>query len=223
MTVSPLAQALVLARKDLRLERRTGEAFLVTAPFGAVALLLVPLAVGVDTPLLRTLGPALFWLVVLLFGVLVTARSTAVDGPPQLAVLRLSGVSPRVRLAGRALGNAVLLLGFQLVIAPVAVVLYAPEPVGWLWVVPMAVLVAAGLGVLGALAGLVADGLAGRTMLTPLLVAPISVPLLLGATGVLDAARYSRSPWPWLLLVVTVDLAAALLAAWSARHLEDPA
>lgn len=220
--VSPLNQALVLARKDLRLERRSGEAFLVTAPFGAVALMLVPLAVGPDTPLLQRLGPALFWVVVLLFGVLVTMRGSVIDGPAQRAVLTLCGVGPRVRLAGRAIGNAVLLLGFQAVIAPVAVVLYAPEPTGWLWLLPMVPLVAVGLGTLGALADQVSEGLAGRTVLGPLLVSPIAVPLLLGATGVLEAGRYGRAPWPWLVLVLTVVLAAALLATWCARHLEDP-
>ncbi|MBW0092465.1 heme exporter protein CcmB [Pseudonocardia sp. KRD-184] len=219
--VAPLTQCLALAAKDLRLERRAGEAMLVTAPFGAVALLLAPLAVGTDTPLLRQLGPALYWLVVLLFGVLVTMRASAVDGPAQLAMLRLAGVSPRVRLAGRALANGVLLLGFQLVLAPVAVLLYDPDLTGWPWLLPVFVLVAAGLAVLGALADALAVGLAGRTTLGPLLVAPIAVPLLLGATGVVQATDYGRSPWPWLLLVTTVDLVAALLAAWCARYLED--
>lgn len=219
--VTPLGQCLTLAAKDLRLERRAGEAMLVTAPFGAVALLLAPLAVGTDTPLLRQLGPALYWLVVLLFGVLVTMRASAVDGPAQLAMLRLAGVSPRVRLAGRALANGVLLLGFQLVLAPVAVLLYDPDLTGWPWLLPVFVLVAAGLAVLGALADALAVGLAGRTTLGPLLVAPIAVPLLLGATGVVQATSYGRSPWPWLLLVTTVDLVAALLAAWCARYLED--
>lgn len=220
-TVPPLTQCLALARKDLRLERRAGEALLVTVPFGAVALLLAPLAVGVDTPLLRELGPALYWLVVLLFGVLVTMRASAVDGPAQLALLRLAGVSPGVRLAGRAVANGVLLLGLQLLLAPVAVLLYDPELSGWPWLPPVFVLVAAGLAVLGALADALAEGLAGRTTLGPLLVAPVAVPLLVGATGVLQAARYGRSPWPWLLLVATVDLIAALLAAWCARYLEE--
>ena len=221
LPAAPLTQCLTLVAKDLRLERRAGEAMLVTAPFGAVALLLAPLAVGTDTPLLRQLGPALYWLVVLLFGVLVTMRASAVDGPAQLAMLRLAGVGPRVRLTGRALANGVLLLGFQLVLAPVAVLLYDPDLTGWPWLLPVFVLVAAGLAVLGAVADALAVGLAGRTTLGPLLVAPMAVPLLLGATGVVQATGYGRSPWPWLLLVATVDLVAALLAAWCARYLED--
>ncbi len=219
--VSPLAQCLVLTGKDLRLERRAGEALLVVAPFGAVALLLAPLAVGVNTPLLAELGPALYWLVVLLFGVLVTLRASAIDGPAQRAMLALVGVSPRVRLAGRTLGNGVLLLGFELLLAPVAVLLYNPDLTGWPWLAPVFVLVAAGLAVLGAIADALAAGLAGRTTLGPLLTAPVAVPLLLGATGVLTAARYGRAPWPWLLLIATVDLVAALLAAWCAHYLED--
>lgn len=219
--VSPLAQALVLARKDLTIERRTGETFGVVAPFGAVALFLVPLAVGADTPLLRSVGPALFWLVVLLFGVLVTMRGSAVDGPAQRSILRLAGVGPRVRLAGRSIGNTALLLGFQLILAPAAIVLYAPQLDGWPWLLPMVLLVAAGLGTLGAFADLVSEGLSGRTALGPLLVTPLTVPLLLGAGGVVDATRYARPAWPWLVLVLAVDLAVALLAAWCVGHLED--
>lgn len=218
---TPLARCLVLAGKDLRLERRAGEALLVIAPFGAVALLLAPLAVGVDTPRLAELGPAMYWLVVLLFGVLVTLRGSAVDGPAQRAMLALTGTSPRVLLAGRALGNAVLLLGFEVLLAPVAVVLYNPDLTGWPWLLPVLVAVAVGLAVLGAVADALAAGLAGRSTLGPLLTVPVAVPLLLGATGVVDATRYGRPPWPWLLLVVTVDLVAALLAAWSAAHLEE--
>ena len=36
-------------------------------PFGMVALLVVPMAIGIDTPLLDRIGPGLFWVVLLLF------------------------------------------------------------------------------------------------------------------------------------------------------------
>lgn len=219
--VSPLSRCWALARKDLQLERRAGETVLVIAPFGAIALLLGPMAIGVDTPLLRTLGPALYWLVVLLFGVLVTLRASAVDGPAQRDALRLAGLGPTVRLAGRAVANTALVLVFELMLAPVAVALYDLDVTGWVWLLPVLVLVAAGLGVLGALADALATGLAGRSSLGPLLVTPISVPLLLGATGVIQAISYGRSPWPWVVLIVTVVLVAALLATFCARYLEE--
>jgi heme exporter protein B len=222
-TPGSIRQCVELARKDLRLELRAGEALLVTAPFGAVALLLVPLAVGSDVPLLRQVGPGLYWVVVLLFGVLVTLRQSAVDGSAQLAVLRLCGVHPGVRLAGRAVANAVLLLAFEVVLAPIAVLLYDPDLSGWPWLLPVFPLVAAGLAVLGTLSNALTEGLAGRTALGPLLVVPVALPLLLGASQTLEAARYGREPWSWLLLILTVDLVAAVATGFVARHLEESA
>lgn len=217
----PVRQSLELARNDLRLELRAGESLLVTAPFGAVALLLIPLAVGTDVPLLRSVGPGMYWVVVLLFGVLATLRQSAVDPPPLVALLRLTGVHPAVRLAGRAAANAVLLLAFEVVLLPVAVIVYDPAPTGWPWLLAVLPLVAAGLAVLGALAGALAQGLAGRTTLGPLLVVPLALPLLLSATQVLEATRLGRSPASWLALLVLVDVIAALTVALSARSLEE--
>ncbi|MGH3979429.1 MAG: heme exporter protein CcmB [Pseudonocardiaceae bacterium] len=219
----PGRQCLELTRKDLRLELRAGEAFLVTAPFGAVALLLVPMAIGTDTPMLRQVGPGLYWVVVLLFGVLVTVRQSAVDTPAQLAVLRLCGVPAAARIAARALANTVLLLGFEAVLLPVAIALYNPDLAGWPWLLPAFGLVAVGIGLLGALASALAHGLAGRTTLAPLLVVPVALPLLLAATQIQEAARFGASPWPWLLLLLTADLTAVFAVAVLAPHLEEVA
>ena len=217
----PLAQALEIARKDLRLEVRAGEALLVTAPFGAVALLLVPLAIGTDVPMLRSVGSGMYWVVVLLFGVLVTLRQSAVDAPPQAALLRLSGVHPAVALAGRAAANTLLLLAFELAVLPVAVIVYDPPLDGWPWLVPVLPLVAVGLAVLGTLAGALAQGLADRTAVGPLLVVPLALPLLLSATQIVEAARYGASPWRWLALLALVDVVVALAVLLSARSLEE--
>lgn len=217
----PGQQVLELARKDLRLEARAGEALLVTAPFGAVALLLVPLAVGTDVPMLRTVGSGMYWVVVLLFGVLVTLRQSAVEAPPQLALLRLTGIHPAVALAGRAAANAVLLLVFEIVVLPVAVIVYDPPLGSWPWLLSVLPLVAVGLAVLGTLAGALTQGLAGRTTLGPLLVVPLAIPLLLSATQAIEATRYGRAPWSWLALLLLVDLVAALAVVLSARSLEE--
>ncbi len=216
-----LAQAVEIGRKDLRAELRSGEALLVAAPFGATALLLVPLAVGADVPLLRQLGPGMFWLVVLLFGTFVTLRHTAVDGHAQRELLALHGVDPAARFLGRTAASAVLLLGFQAGLAPVVIVLYDPGLAGWPWLVALAPPVAVGLAALGTLAGALTANLQARHTLAPLLVAPLSLPLLLGATQVLEGTRYGRSNAPWVLLVLTMDLVVVLAGAASARSLEE--
>ena len=219
----PLRQALEIMRKDVRLEARAGEALLVTAPFGAVALLLVPLAVGTDVPMLRSVGPGMYWVVVLLFGVLVTLRQSAVDDPPQAALLRLAGIHPAVTMAGRAAANAVLLLAFELAVLPVAVIVYDPPLDGWPWLLLVLPLVAVGLAVLGTLAGALAQGLSGRTAIGPLLVVPLALPLLLSSTQIVEASRYGAQPWRWLALLALTDVVAALAVVLSARSLEEAA
>lgn len=216
-------QVVALARTRLVLERRTGEALLVVVPFGAVALLLLPMAVGTDVPLLRQVGPGFAWLVVLLFGVLLTLRNSGEDGPAQRSLLAQCGVDPAVRVLGRLLADTALLIMFQAVVIPVVVALYDPDPTGWGWIVLVLPLVAVGLAGLGALADGVSSGAVGRVTLGPLLVVPLALPLLLGATQVLEAARYGRPPWPWLLIMLTADLVVLLATVLTARALEDAA
>lgn len=221
IAVSPLRQGAELFRMELLLEVRTGEVLWVITPFGAVALLLAPMAVGTDRPLLAQLGVGMYWLVVLLFGVLTTLRQSATDSPEQLAVLRLAGLPPAARLLGRAAATTVVLLVFEVVLAPVAGVLYQPDVRGWVWAAPVLPLVAVGLSALGTLAGAVASGLAGRSALGPLLVCPVALPLLLAATQVFQANTYGRDPWSWMLLMITIDLIGWLALALSARALEE--
>lgn len=220
-TVSVGEQLRALVRLQLALERRTGEALLVVAPFGTVALLLLPMAVGTDIPLLRQVGPGFYWLVVLLFGVMLTVRHSAEDGPGPQALLAQCGVDPATRALARVVADAVLLLAFQVVLAPVAVALYDPQVPGWPWLLLVLPLVAVGLAALGALAGAVSAGALGRATLGPLLVVPLTVPLLLGATQVIEAARYARTPWPWLLLTGLADLLALLATVLTAPVLEE--
>ncbi|NMR21054.1 heme exporter protein CcmB [Cellulomonas fimi] len=214
-------QVRALVGLQLALERRTGEALLVVAPFGAVALLLLPMAVGTDVPLLRQVGPGFYWLVVLLFGVMLTVRHSAEDGPGPRALLAQCGVDPVARALARVVADAVLLLAFQLLLAPVAVALYDPRIPGWPALLLVLPLVAVGLAALGALAGAVSAGVPGRAVLGPLLVVPLAVPLLLGATQVIEAAKYARAPWPWLVLMGLAGLLALLATVLTARALEE--
>lgn len=214
-------QAKEIARKDLVVEARTSEVVLMTAPFGAAALILIPLAIGTDAPLLSQLGAGLYWIVVLLFGVLVILRKSAVDGPAQTDVIRLLGVDPAARFAGATATTAFLLLLFEIILAPVVIALYNPDLRGWPWLLLILPLTAAGLALLGTIAVGVTAGLGTRISLTPLLIIPLSLPLLLGATQALEGLRLGRGILPWLVLLAAVDLALAVAGVLAARPLEE--
>lgn len=213
-------QAIEVARKDLRTEMRTGEVFLITIPFGAVALMLIPLAVGTDTPLLRSIGPGMYWVVVLLFGVMVALRQSAVEAGPQQDLLSLLGIDPGAQFTGRAGATTALLLAFEVILGPVAMALYDPQPRGWPWIAALVVLVAIGLGLLGTLAATIAGSIASSA-LVPLLVAPLSVPILLAASQTMDGLRFGNTILGWVLLLVTMDLLLAVAGVLSARPLQE--
>ena len=215
-------QANQIARKDLLIEARAGEVLLVTVPFGAAVLLLLPMAVGTDRPLLSEIGSGLFWAVVLVFGIMVTMRQSSIDTGPQRDLVALLGIDPAASLAGRAAATTVLLLAFEAVLGPLTVVLYQPHSVGnWGWLALSGFLFALGLALLGTLAGSVTAGLGTRHALVPLLVVPLAVPLLLSATQTTEALRTGRSIVGWTLIQVVMILVLAIIGVLTARPLEE--
>ena len=170
------SQVRSVTARDLLRERRSGEVIWVTLPFGAIALLLVPLAIGTDAPMLQRLGAGLFWVIVMLFGVLISIRQTNAETTEQRDQVALTGLDPAAVYLGRATASFILLLVFQAVLGVVTIVLYDIPIEGW-WLLPITfVIVAAGLALLGTLAaGIVSTG-RSATALVPLLVAPLSIP-----------------------------------------------
>jgi heme exporter protein B len=213
-------QALEIARKDLRNEFRSGEVIMITVPFGAVALMLVPLAVGTETDLLRTIGPGIYWTVVLLFGVLIAVRQSAEEARPQRDLLALLGIDAAARFVGSAGATALLLLVYEAVLAPVAIALYDIRLEGWPWLLPLVLLLAVGLGLLGTLAAAIATSVASST-LVPLIVVPLSVPMLLSAAQVVEGLQVEATIVGWFLLLVVMDLLLAVIGVVSAGPLQE--
>ncbi len=214
-------QTLTITRRDLMRERRSGEVLWVTLPFGAIALLLVPLAIGTDTRTLEAIGLGMFWVIVMLFGVLIAVRQTNTETQPQRDLVALSGVDPAAAYVGRSFASFLLLVVFESVLVVVTIVLYDVPLVGFGWMPLVIVLVAAGLSLLGTLAaGIVSTGRSAAA-LVPLLVAPLSVPLLIGATQTFESLRFGRSSLTWVLMMTVVTLLLAVVGVLSARPLQE--
>ena len=214
-------QTFAISRRDLIRERRSGEVLWVTLPFGAIALLLVPLAIGTDTRTLEAIGLGMFWVIVMLFGVLIAVRQTNTETQPQRDLVDLSGVDPAAAYVGRSFASFLLLVVFESVLVVVPIVLYDIPLVGFGWMPLVIVLVAAGLSLLGTLAaGIVSTGRSAAA-LVPLLVAPLSVPLLIGATQTFESLRFGRSSLTWVLMMTVVTLLLAVVGVLSARPLQE--
>lgn len=215
-------QAFEIMRKDLKIEGRAGEVLSITVPFGAVALLLLPMAIGTERTMLARIGPGMFFAVTLLFGMLVAFRQSATDEPAQRELLTLLGIDPAATFIGRTFASALLLLGFEIVLVPLDIILYNPSAVqGWGWLILLIVLIAIGLSLVGTLAGSVTAGLRTKSTLAPLLVAPLSVPLLIASSQMVEALRLDRSILNWIVLLIAMNLGLTIVGVVTARPLEE--
>ena len=213
-------QTAAIARRDLDRERRSGEVAWITIPFGAIALLLVPLAVGINQDVLGRIGTGMLFVVVMLFGVLTAVRRTNMETPAQRDAIALLGVDPVAEFAGKAMASAVLLLVFEVLMGVVALTLYGLDISEWGWMTLVLPLTAIGLAELGTISGAIATSINAGPALVPLLVTPLAIPLLLGATQTVELGRDGGN-LSWLLLMAAVVLSLAIVGVLTARPLQE--
>ncbi len=221
MTTGFWLQVRAVVDRDLLRERRRGDMLWITIPFGTIALLLVPLAIGTDAVLLREIGPGMYWVIVMLFGVLVSVGRSSMETLPQQDASALLGLDPAAGFVGRTVSSAILLMIFESVVGVVAVGLYDISIIGPLWLLATMLIVAIGLALLGTLTGAIVNSSSAGTALVPLLVAPLSVPLLLGATQTYDGLLGGYGIVSWVLLMVAVVLVVAIIGVVSSRPLQE--
>lgn len=216
-------QTLELARVDLALERRLGESFRIIGPFALVALAMFPMALGLRITLVSEIGTAVFWALGILFGMQVALRRSSTDDRERRDLHALLGVDPAARFAGRVLAGSLLTTVFLVVLFMAMVLLYGPRlPVAAAPAIALSiVMVAVGLSELGTLAGEIAWGLRDRTALASLIVAPLAIPLLVAGSQSFEAIAGGTGILPWVLLMLTTDLALAVAGVAMARPLEE--
>jgi heme exporter protein B len=216
-------QAIEIARVDLSVEQRVGSTLRITLPFAVIALIVFPLALGLQLGVVSAIGIGVFWALGILFGMQVALRQSAADSRDRRDLHALLGVDPAARFAGRVISGGVLMLGFLLVLLGATIVLFDPVlPEGaWPVLLLSTLLVAIGLTELATLVGEVTSGLSNRAVLASLIVAPLALPLIIGASQSVGALERDTSILPWILLLIASDLALAVAGVGLAKPLEE--
>jgi heme exporter protein B len=201
-----LRDALLVAGKDLRIEARSRVALNQVAPFGVLVLVLFAFALDPDRGVLVQASAGLFWTAVLFSALLAVQRSQAVEsGDGARDALRLSGLDPAGIFLGKAAAVAGQLLALELLLGVGVVVLYNVEIAGLATLVLTAVVATVGLAAAGTLYGVLAAGLRVRETLLPLLLLPVTAPVLIAATRASEAALTGVSldvaPGDWIGLL----------------------
>ena len=203
--------ALVIAGRDLRIERRSRVVTNQVLPFAILVLVLFAFALDPDRGVLARAAAGLFWVAVLFSALLAIQRSFALEASDEARDgLRLSGLDPAGIFLGKAAAVAVQLLVLEVVLGVGVVLLYDVHVVGVWTLAGAAVSATAGLAAAGSLYGALAAGLRVRETLLPLLLLPVVAPVLIAATRASESAltgtsfEVSAGDWLGLLAVFAV-------------------
>jgi heme exporter protein B len=198
-------------RKDLLLEWRGRARINATVFFALMTLLLFSFAVGPDSTILTRNAPGYLWLGILLSSVLSLGESFRLEAEnAALEGLRLLPVNPRALFLGKALANTLLLFALGLLLLPIALGLYGANLRGSF--LEMAGVLLLGCGAIsapGTLYAAIASQARARDVLLPLLLFPILIPALVGASKatrlVLEGDPMGQSS-AWLTLLVVFNV-----------------
>jgi len=181
--------ALLVCGKDLRIEARSRIGLNQIAPFAAAVLLLFGLALGPDRQALEPAAAGLFWIAVLLSVVLAVQRSFALESSDSARDgLRLSGLDPAGIFLGKGAAIVAQLLVLEALLTAGVALLFGARLSGGLVLLAACVTASIGLAAVGVVYGVVSSGLRVRETLLPLLLLPVTAPVLLGATKAWNAA-----------------------------------
>ena len=207
-----IAVALLVAGKDLRIERRSRVLLWQVLPFGVMALLLCGLALGPSRAGHSSAAPGLFYLVVVLVALLMINRSQYVESTPGTAAsVATLGLDPAGVFLGKSLALCVELWLTGAVLLAGSVLVLHTALQGTFLALPSIVVVLAGLAAAGTLYGALTSGGAGPATLLPVLCLPAFAPLLIAGERSFSAALYGGALWQWWL--VSLCALVAYLAA----------
>jgi heme exporter protein B len=198
-----------IARREVVLEACGRELMTVVPPFVLAAVVLAGLGFGPRPDVLRSVAPALSWLVVLFAAVPLARSVAAVERDEGCWNLLRALASPSALFGGKVVALALwLTVTWGGAAALIAVVLDAPLRIA---AVAAGFLGAVGLAAMIVTFGVAVAGAERRSGLLTVLLCPTAVPVLLAAA---QAATPGVDATPWLGLLAAYDVI-GLAVAWA--------
>ena len=192
-----------LLLRDMRLAVRVGGGAAMGVLFFLLVVTIIPFALGPDLALLRRIGPAILWLGALLASLLALDRLFAADYDDGSLDLLLMGRAPlEIAVAVKAVAHW-LTTGLPVVVAaPVLGLFLNLEPVA-IGAVALTLLVGTpALTFVGVIGAALAVALRRGGLLLPVLVLPLTIPVLIFGVAAANAAVTGPAPFdtPFIIL-----------------------
>lgn len=199
-----------VAVKDLRIELTGRYAAGTVLPFACTQLVAFGLSLGPGRSLLEETAPALLWIAVLFAAVLAFRGAYEAEGDDgALEGLLLAPVDKAAVFTGKAAAVMAQLVPLACVLALLTELLFGVGPrAGLPALLATLALGTAGLAAVGSLFGVLTEAAKAREAVFPLLVLPLTTPVLLAAiraTALIQAGDPSGAA-SWLGLLVAFDV-----------------
>ncbi len=211
MMAEVLRRTWAMAWKDVTVELRARERVNAMLFFAALVLFIFNFAIGPDLGRLRQVAPGLLWLAFLFTGMLGLGRSFQAERENECFEELLLTPGDRESLyLGKLAGNLLFMVMAEVLILPLFAVLYNLD----IWTLLPALLLVAILGsigfsTIGTLLAAMTAHMRAREVMLPLLLFPLTVPVILGAVRTTEAVLLGDgllSVAHWLKLLIGFDV-----------------
>jgi heme exporter protein B len=207
-----------ILQRDMRIALRVGGGALMGVLFFLAVVTLIPFAIGPDLVLLKRIGPAILWLGALLASLLALDRLFAADHEDGSLDLILMGQAPlELTIVAKGIAHW-LTTGLPLVIAvPVLGLLLDLDPAA-ISIVALTLLVGTpALTFIGLIGAALAVALRRGGLLLPILVLPLTVPVLIFGVSAAESAIVGPVPFgtPFTILCA-LTLASLVIGPFAA-------
>ncbi|HZC05756.1 MAG TPA: heme exporter protein CcmB [Ktedonobacterales bacterium] len=193
--------------KDLRSELRTRQAWMSMGLFALLALVVFNFAFDLRVENLATVGPGALWIAFIFASILGLARNITVEqdrGP--MDRLLIAPVDRSIVYLAKVIGNVIVISVIEAVALPIFAMLYN-LPVMRPAIAPILLLGTIGVAAVGTQFAALAANTRARELLTPLLIFPLIVPVVIGSVRATEALLTPiHGDAPWLGLLVAFDV-----------------
>ncbi|HVY52656.1 MAG TPA: heme exporter protein CcmB [Devosia sp.] len=205
---------LAIVGRDIRLALRGGADALTLVLFFVMAGAIVPFAIGPDRILLQKLAPGLVWIaafLAMLLGLDRLFRADEDDGT--LLLFRHAAIPLEAVVGGKMLAHWLLTALPVLAASPLLALLLSMDMAGWTRTALSLLLGTPALAAFGTVGAAVTVSLRRGGLLAPVLVLPLSIPVLIFGAGAAAAAQGGTAATLFLAAISLVSVAFCPFAA----------
>lgn len=212
-----LRQVFAIVQKDLAAELRTKENLSAMVVFSLLVLVIFNFAFELQGVDITVLGSGVLWVAFTFSGILGLGRSFAAEKDKgSLEGVLLSPVDRGAVFLGKAISNWLFITVMEAVTLPLFALLNNAG-IPWFPLVPYIVMGTVGFAAMGTLLSAVASSTKMREVMLPILLFPVSIPLLMSSVKLTSGALQGRAfedVSNWFSILLVYDVIFVVVAFW---------